>query len=1215
MNCVSTAQQYAAICPLYEDNDSCVTAFDGVKLIRGCASGFTCDTTERDKCRYCQVNNCNIIDFFSNYIGEPGKWQGLPLSCYHCEGDDCTNGNGELKECEGNNKQTCTTVFAAGGSVTSRGCSNIVDDNHEDYCEENPDKCLGCKSNGCNNVANLDLYEDCYFCDSTNSKTCSINFATSTRTRKCHDGCMVALYPRTSSADPAYEMSRSCLDDLEEVDRNHCKAGDMEYCLACDGPRCNTRDLPDERHECYSCLDSDCEDAEVRKCNAYHPNDQCYMLFDYEGSIAGLGCRSDFEIEVATELVKQKLIRLCDGKNCNSFSNVPQPQTCSSCNSDLDPRCAINPNLVANTTLCTTLPYTECHTHVNAEGHTLRGCLSSLDSETFYNCLTNPNNKRCQVCTGNKCNEIDVFPSDRLRCHQCSSTNDATCGVSPNSNKVCPLYNEADTCVTNLRNDVTTRGCSSSMKCDNADDSRSCRVCTGSGCNTIDLTKISEDGEPGRWTPLPLTCYTCEDEEDCKEVRGLRPCVNNNYQNCMTVFNAEGNVVQRGCSDTLEATSGTYCDNNAGKCPRCNSPGCNVARALDQYVECLSCDTETDTNCVLNVNAITKTRRCYQHCMTAMYVREEEDNPAYGLSRSCLDDMGFDDREDCQAGNKEYCNTCNTGNCNKVEIPEKRLSCYHCKDDNCQDPQMQTCVNYRLNDKCYIQFDEKIGIIGMGCRSEFTNNEADYLLKEKRLFTCEDDNCNTFDALPSARACALCNSRTDIKCALAPENMGFTTCAVLPFTQCYSRVLPDGMTERGCLSNLQDDEFLSCLNGTSTTCEACDSSHCNKQIFPSDRASCHICDSSVDPNCEGEPNSLSICPKYNADETCVTQFRNDITYRGCSSSLSCDITNPKSCRKCTGNGCNVVNLARKQDDNFGKWQDLPLRCWTCVGEACQSAETTEAVTCANNNEQDCIVVFDASGSVLRRGCSDEVEAEHSDYCDESEENCYNCKSNECNSASSRTDFVNCVYCDSYKDLNCIWNPLSSTHRTRKCAGGCMTALYPSDSNTDPSYDLIRTCLSDKEAADQITCPGDANCKSCTDASCNVEDLPEDRLTCYSCNGENCDDPALRQCPLYKKDDKCFIWFDDQNSVSSMGCISSFRNQELESIIKTKRVLICDGKDCNSFDKIPLPQRCAVCDSNNDVACATDALDVGTFNTCSQQPYTSCYSKLANGMLY
>ncbi|CAD7013300.1 unnamed protein product [Ceratitis capitata] len=1206
----------ASICPLYNEDQFCATKLVNGYTYRGCSTEFQCDVSNKQYCRHCSgSDNCNTIDLNGNDIGLPGKWQDLPLSCYDCTDDDCANSTaGSLHQCEYNNEQNCETVFDAAGTVVRRGCSDDVLTTHGDYCEENPQKCLGCKSNGCNNATSLTQFIDCYWCDSVDNSTCAIGFdAASAKKRKCQGHCAVALYPRSSAENPSYELTRTCLDDLEVEDREKCLAGENELCVACEDALCNTAPLPANRQKCYKCVNGDCAENVVAECSVYQPNDQCYMTFDDENSILDMGCRSDIESDVLALLIRQKMLLLCDGEACNGPESIPTAKTCSACDSETDARCATNPNLVNETERCSNLPYTHCYTRVKENGHTARGCISNLAEEAFYTCVTG-NDTLCLPCLGDKCNALDVFPTDRQLCHQCNSETEPLCSTAPNSNKVCPIYSAQDSCVTNLRNGVTTRGCASSMSCDNENDRSTCRTCSGSGCNTVNLESALDQGKPGRWQDVPITCRTCVGEEACESLGIYRVCTGNTYQSCMTVFNTAGNVIQRGCSDTVEEANSQHCSDYPANCLSCNSNGCNNSTRLADYIDCLYCDTDTNADCLNNPAAITKTRKCNTYCMSALYAKYEETNPAYGLARTCFDDMDLDEREACASGSNPNCQVCAEENCNTHTVPAKRLSCNVCQDDECQDPQPATCINYREDDKCYIQFDEGRNIIGMGCRSEFSNADADYLLQKKRLFYCDGDNCNTFDALPVAQYCRICSSRTDVQCATNPDFVSAsTTCSYLPYTECYTRILESGVTERGCLSSLYDDDFTSCLNGTAAHCTACTGNYCNNQVYPTERLSCHVCDSTTDQTCTNSPNSVSICPIYAEGDTCVTAYENDVTYRGCSSSIGCDPTDTRKCVQCVGEACNTVNLARRQDDNFGKWQDLPLTCLTCVNETtCANLSSAESHTCENNNEQDCVTVFQ-DGKVVQRGCSDEVEQTYGDYCDINSDDCLNCKSNNCNNGTLQTQYQDCIYCDTHKNLSCLWSPQSDTHSTRKCQGACMTALYPSDSGTEPTFELIRTCLDDKEAADRTRCTNgrDAQCQSCVGANCNTAVLPAARLSCYQCEGDDCDEPELKYCPLYKSGDQCFTWYDESNSISQMGCISSFHNQELETIIGTKRVLVCEGDACNSLEVPPTPQKCAVCDSNTDYACAVNAMQIGTFDTCGIYPYTNCYTKLVS----
>ncbi|XP_030375094.1 G surface protein, allelic form 156 [Scaptodrosophila lebanonensis] len=1196
---------YGSYCPSYSPNEACVTRIEKTRTRRGCLSELSCDASETSTCRICDENNCNVINLLANYVGDPGQWTDLPLSCYVCDDEEsCAviDGSG-VETCEGNNKQVCSTIFGANGNVIARGCSDTVEAKHADYCDANMASCFKCKSNECNNAVSTDNYIECFFCDSHEDPNCVLQTPSqeTTRTRQCHGQCMQGLYPRSSALDSALIPARGCLDDLNASDRELCIAGDHPNCVSCSDALCNNKDPVEEPHACFTCVpNTDCVDIASERCVAYRPNDQCYLAFDDLGIVA-MGCSSEFETQVTNELVAQQKLLLCDEKNCNIPSIIPDPNTCSSCSSEDDARCATNPNQILEDITCSNQPYTQCVTRINNQGTTVRGCLSSLNSSDFYNCLTGTD-ELCEICEGDRCNGLSVFPANRRKCHQCDSSTDSACAASPSSSRACPIFVLDDTCVTTQRGDVTYRGCGSSLSCDNASDSRSCRICSSDSCNTINLEQLNADGSPGIWQDVPISCLSCSGSESCA-TGGGQPQTCEGYQNCITVFDEEGVVIQRGCSAQVLETA-TQCEDDTAQCPRCNSNNCNVADSLEEYVECLVCDSSTESACVQQVDGLSKIRRCHEQCMTALRPIFGETNDAFATVRNCYDDMEKDDREACAAGTKDNCVTCAEGRCNSQELVESRHSCFICTGDDCQSPQANVCPNYREDDQCYIEFNERGGVVGLGCLSQYSHADILALQRSKRLLLCQGTDCNTLDSIPEAQTCTLCSSRTDKNCATSPSSViSETTCDLIGLPECYSRVLDDGSTERGCLSNLEDDEFLDCYNGLADTCDACRGNACNKEIYPENRASCQICDSQSNALCESAPNSLSVCPIYVEGDTCVTNYRSGVTYRACSSSLSCD-ENSSDCVKCVGDGCNTVDLAVKHDDNHGKWQDLPLTCLSCQGaENC--VEPSSSLQCQDNNEQDCITVFNGDGVVVARGCADSLETE----CAANGATCHNCKSNECNNANALSEFEECIYCDSFKDDSCLLLPESSLHKTRLCHGGCMTALYGS---ADAGQEIIRTCLNDKEEKDANECQAgsDANCVACTGAKCNVDTVPEDRMSCYICEGDDCEVPVTKSCPIYKQNDKCFIWVDEDNSIKQLGCLSSFRNQDLESVIKTKRIAVCDGENCN-VPQLQVPTTCAVCDSRDNVLCATNAVAIDQFDICTQMPHTGCVSRIAS----
>ncbi|KAI8035903.1 hypothetical protein M5D96_011334 [Drosophila gunungcola] len=1205
-DCALNPSSYSSYCRTYSKDDVCATSLTNGRTRRGCQSELNCDASQAGSCRTCSGADCNDVDLQSGYVGEPGKWTDLPLSCHVCgDAASCASVGSETTKCEGNNKQTCATVFNSEGQAVARGCSDAVQAANADYCDENKGNCVQCKSDGCNSALSLDAYVDCYFCDAEDDVNCA--WVKPETTRKCQGQCMTGLYPRSSSWDSALLPTRGCLDDLNEAERASCAAGTHANCTACTGSLCNGDDVIANPLECYTCKDPLCEDPAIAKCVAYRKEDQCYLAYD-NADVVAMGCASDFETQVIKELVAQQRLLLCSGQKCNEYSLTPDPNTCLHCSSAEDPRCATNPNQLLTTDICAKLPYTQCVTQIDSRGNTIRGCLSSLAGGDFYECLTG-DGELCDTCTGDRCNDLSVFPTDRRKCYQCDSSSDPNCATSPTSltSTVCPIYTQDESCVTTLSDGITHRGCSSSLTCADPSDASTCRVCsTADGCNTVNLERIGEEGMPGAWQDVPVKCFTCSGAGCASGGGTLTEC--SGYDNCVTVFDATGAVSQRGCSEPVFESS-TYCDENPGSCPRCNSNGCNTADSSASYVECIVCDSSKDSKCVSSPTQITKTRQCNERCVSAFLpLYGETEDPSYALIRNCYDDLEKEDRDACTAGSKRFCATCEGAKCNSEDLVASRQSCLVCQGDECQKPVASSCANYRENDECYIQFDEERSVSSLGCLSELSHEDIYLLRRSKRLLTCSDSDCNTIESVPDTQSCTLCSSRTEANCAISPSSVtSSTNCALGGFPECYSRVLDDGSTERGCTSSLEDDEFLSCYNGTSATCSSCQGSDCNQQVYPSNRRTCHVCNSETDANCAANPSSLSACYLYDEEDECVTNLRNGVTYRNCASSLSCE-ADAKTCVYCDSDGCNQVDLAAKADNNFGKWQDLPLECLTCEGAGCQEKEIP-VLKCQSNNEQDCMTVFGSDGVVTRRGCQDDIEADSAiaTYCGSDAASCPSCKSNSCNNATALSQYNTCIYCDSYKDAACVWDPTSTSHRTRQCQGQCMTALYGS---SESGLDLIRTCLDDKEPSDQLACASgsDASCTACSGNSCNVQIVPEDRLSCYTCEGDECEDPQPRTCAIYKPEDSCFLWVDEDNDLKQLGCLSSFRNQDLEAIIKTKRIAVCNGTNCN-VPQLQSPVRCAVCDSREDPSCATDAQSVGSITTCSQLPHTGCYTKL------
>lgn len=322
-----------------------------------------------------------MVDLASSNIGYPGKWQGVPINCYSCEGWECqTLSLGVIGKCENNNKQNCATVFAANGTVIQRGCSDVIYNSERlSYCDKNPSLCKFCKSSGCNTAISINDYVDCIFCDGSVDSDCIFYPETKTHTRSCHKNCMTALYPRTNEDNPAYELSRSCLDDLDLDDREQCQSGIRANCKSCSEDKCNNVIVPETRLKCNVCHGNECEEYISAQCTSYRENDKCFTLFDEESNIQGMGCASDLDNSFISS--NRRNLLLCEGDNCNDVLNLPQPPSCRWCSSDNDPDCASSPS-TTTATVCHLYPNTECYMAVD------EGNINKLWISLIIICLT-----------------------------------------------------------------------------------------------------------------------------------------------------------------------------------------------------------------------------------------------------------------------------------------------------------------------------------------------------------------------------------------------------------------------------------------------------------------------------------------------------------------------------------------------------------------------------------------------------------------------------------------------------------------------------------------------------------------------------------------------------------------------------------------------------------------------------------------------------------
>jgi hypothetical protein len=149
--------------------------------------------------------------------------------------------------------------------------------------------------------------------------------------------------------------------------------------------------------------------------------------------------------------------------------------------------------------------------------------------------------------------------------------------------------------------------------------------------------------------------------------------------------------------------------------------------------------------------------------------------------------------------------------------------------------------------------------------------------------------------------------------------------------------------------------------------------------------------------------------------------------------------------------------------------------------------------------------------VIERGCSTTLQNKL--YCSQNYTNCIECSGPNCNKITSKNDRL-CVECNSALDPNCVLNP-AAVLTSKVCSSTCYTRIS--------SGDLMRGCLEDLQG---LECTDTNSCKSCkTHDKCNVENYPDDRKQCFTCNDvENCKTLTSKPCVKYERNDKCVTIF-------------------------------------------------------------------------------------------
>uniref|UniRef100_A0A1L8DPC4 Putative conserved secreted protein n=1 Tax=Nyssomyia neivai TaxID=330878 RepID=A0A1L8DPC4_9DIPT len=324
----------------------------------------------------------------------------------------------------------------------------------------------------------------------------------------------------------------------------------------------------------------------------------CPFFYEYEAGGCYLHKRNDGTLERGcivtgtTDFINLcqtgEECKVCRGQTCNTKVDF---QECHVCDSENDGylTCLRSP---ANSPTKVCQNYGDyCAELVVTNGKTVRDCYQELDGSISTLCPGN----NCQVCFDNNCNN-NIFPSDRLTCHQCTDAENCHKDMTSIGSEAYPCRNYApnDQCYTVLDGNTVFRGCMSDRTQEQAVCEASgdlCKKCTEQGCNVEEVEVPTEPLER-------IWCHQCQGNgtSDCAYRQSWTksmPCTSDlevgRQEQCYVSRTVSGGGLDyvRGC------TGDKHCD--ISECLVCNHWHCNwQSRAEMRCIQCSSLPNKGD---------------------------------------------------------------------------------------------------------------------------------------------------------------------------------------------------------------------------------------------------------------------------------------------------------------------------------------------------------------------------------------------------------------------------------------------------------------------------------------------------------------------------------------------------------------------------------------------------------------------------------------------
>ncbi|XP_050076166.1 uncharacterized protein LOC126563563 [Anopheles maculipalpis] len=796
------------------------------------------------------------------------------IECYSCEGENCVRVTtaGITITCENANDLCYSRYDSVTLLPTQRGCLKQTETS---TCTGND--CVSCSSADLCNEAGSPRHL-CAVCSSLDDSNCLSN-PSSLTPMQCPSPSNVDLTAAQCYSRVIGNVTeRACITSQADVDS--CTGVD---CATCTGSGCNRVEFPTDRIQCVQCDNADsCNTDATSSVYCDNVEDVCVTMRRANGNVMKSCKNTMLSADLAYCLSNPSQCNYCGKKLCNSvaFSASAATKICYQCEGS---ECLKSSAKLVSCQLTDE----DCYSKFSGFNPTQRGCTRELTRTEMANCIE----PECVICSESECNLVSRADH---RCGYCSTIQDSSC-IAPATGALsivqCPApstdVSDAQCYTKIIGGLVTERGCISGasdlLGC--ATDGRNCATCN-----------IESDGEACNSGLFP------SDRRRCTIGTTANAYCPNPWDDCVQLL--QSGTRKRTCRSSLTELEQSFCTNNTNRCHFCSTDNCNAAEINFNYIECLSCDSSTDSRCATNPSALNTFEKCAS-CASALITSGGKNI----TRRGCLASLPSNVSGQCSVTAGSACQRCSTNRCNVVNFPSDRLQCYRCVDPPCvshQTVHLEYCPEYRAGDSCLLESDTSGQLLRLDCRSSLTESELSAC--SGRCQTCSTAGCNDPMAYGTSGSCIQCRSSLHSLCRSDALEMAPEPCNDPANSQCYSRLV-DGVTERGCMSDLTATDSSACTRGEN--CLVCNSrtSNCNTVQYPVAPLTCFQCDSLTDgESCKtAQTGTAPECPTYDTANKCYTIVQsNGDTVRKCSTQArEVECGTASGCEVCLFRGCNT----------------------------------------------------------------------------------------------------------------------------------------------------------------------------------------------------------------------------------------------------------------------------------------------------------------------